>query len=341
MSIAIQSLKTVNESLKQNYTSFQLLSTLDDLQFKAVCSVIKCSNFVDRVLAQTLAYNVINPRRKVSSIPKAKYHGLVFAYLATTDVKTKIKIFKRLRLERSLVFFIVNTFCTKILPFTPNKEVSHNTILFFSLTQIDTAWYNAREAHYWITKAHEFKNMIIEKYMRLIVNEATNFYKMNKSSGTVFDLDEITQNFFIATARAIDKCDAQRGTLTTYVLNWIKDAKTNSECRGEYGIAYNIPQSFRRQIASKSVNSVNIATSIDASLDDLFVTNGSPEHERMHSESMYRIQRIAKKVDPIGLGRFSLNIDEVLSPREIKLLRRENEKLVKSRRSLVRQHKAK
>lgn len=324
MARALDTLKNVREQLDHNYTSYQLLSVLDRLLWKAMWPIIANTEYMDRVLANVLGWSSSNPRRKLSSLPKEKFNTYTVAYLASDDPQTKFKILKRMRLERNILFYVLDRFVHLVNSYPKHQTPPQQTLNALAVLQPNKLWFAAREAQYWSETAIRFKGMILEKYMRFVMMEAQSFYRQQQQHNPhlTFDLDDIAQNFILTVSKAIDKCDAQQGTLTSYIQNWIKDAKGNPTLRGEYGIAYSIPASQRRHIAQSSVDkTVNISVSLSG--EDLTAlessTNTELEYETQQTIQLVRL--LAKRCDPMGIGRIFLGIQEVLEPHELQQLK--------------------
>lgn len=322
MANALDGLKNVKEQLTHNYTSFQLLSVLDQLLWKSLWPIINTTDYFDRVLANIIGWSATNPRRKLSSLPKERFNTYVIAYLSADDPKTKYRILKKMRIERNILFYVISRFLdlTKDMPGLRPTQSLVNKLGVFSHERL---WFSYRESDYWHSQALSFKGMIMEKYMRFVMMEAQQFYKQQKQHNPHlnFDVDDIAQNFILAVNKAIDKCDAQQGTLTSYIQNWIKDAKGNPQLRGEYGIAYTIPASQRRALAKDPKNNaVNISVSIDSS--DLLQlrsdTDVEEEFDRTRTIDVVRL--LAKQADPMGISRLFLGISEILNSKEIQML---------------------
>lgn len=322
MSKALDSLKKVKEQLGHNYTSYQLLSVLDSLLWKSLWPIIESTEFFDRILANVLGWGATNPRRKLSSLPKERFNTYVVAYLAADDPKLKLRILKRMRIERNILFFTVSRFLmlAKDAPATrPSPELTYK----LAIVRPNKFWFSMRETLYWSKHAVDFKGMILEKYMRLVMVEASTFFRQQQMHNPhlVFDIEDMAQNFMLAVNRAVDKCDAHQGTLTAYVQTWLRDAKSNPNSRGEYGVAYTIPASQRRRLAGHSkTKAVNISVSIESS--DLLglVSDSDTEAEYEREKSIDHIKVLAKRADPHGIGRLFLGIGERFDTEEIKTL---------------------
>lgn len=321
MSRALDSLKKVNEQLSHNYTSYQLLSVLDKLIWKAMWPIVSSTNYFDRVLATVLAWAAVNPRRKVSSLPRERFNTYALAYLAAEEPAMKMRILKKMRLERNIPLFVINHFLELTVNHpadTPTPALAHS----LCVKEPRSLWFATRQCSYWQKHATDFKGMILEKYMRLVMMEAQMFYKQQRTNNPHlnFDIEDIAQNFILAVDKAINKCDAQQGTLTTYILNWIKDAKGNPQLRGEYGIAYTIPASQRRlMVKDNEPKAVNVSVSIDSRelLDLASDTNIQGDLERKQTIDYVRL--LAKRVDPSGIARMFLGVGEILNDTELRL----------------------
>jgi hypothetical protein len=320
MARSLDTLKTVKERLDHNYTSYQLLTVLDKLLWKALWPIVCNTEFIDRVLANVLGWSSSNPRRKLSSLPKERFTTYVVAYLAADDPRTKFRVLKRMRLERNILFHVLDRFNRLCDSYPRTTTPPPSIINSVRATQPNRLWFASRESCYWHQQASDFKSMIVEKYMRFVMMEAQSFYQQQRQHNPhlTFDLDDIAQNFILTVSKAIDKCDAQQGTLTSYIQNWIKDAKGNPSLRGEYGIAYTIPASQRRSIAlSEKDKTVNISISLACEdLNELeSVSNTEQEYERQQLTDTIRL--LAKRADPLGISRMFLGVQEILDPNEL------------------------
>lgn len=322
MSRVLDSLKRVNEQLGHNYTSYQLLSVLDKLIWKAMWPILNTTNYFDRVLATVVAWSATNPRRKVSSLPRERFNTYAMAYLASDDPKLKMRILRRMRLERNIPLFVINRFMSLTKEHGVEKP-KPELVNALSVTDHTNLWFAVRECDYWWKHAIEFKGMILEKYMRFVMMEAQLFYKQQKTNNPTlnFDLDDIAQNFILAVNKAVDKCDAQQGTLTSYIQNWIKDAKGNPQLRGEYGIAYTIPASQRRSMAkAEQPKAVNIAVSIESDELSALASDSDVAGDYERRRTVNHVRLLAKRADPSGISRMFLGIGEILSTEELQTL---------------------
>lgn len=270
-----------------------------------------------------LGWSAVNPRRKLSSLPKERFNTYVLAYLAADTPELKLRILKRMRIERNILFYVVGRVCDLYATQTPASRPTSSMANALAIFDHKGMWFSVRESGYWLGQALDFKGMIIEKYMRFVMMEAQQFHaqQLRDNPHLDFNLDDLAQNFILAVNKAIDKCDAQRGTLTSYIQNWLKDAKGNPAMRGEYGIAFTIPASQRRAIANSTTNkAVNISVNIDSKELQSLASACDAEAELERARTIDFVRRLAKSADPSGVSRMFLGIDESLNVAERKLL---------------------
>ncbi len=333
-SAVLQTLKSVKERLPDNYTSGQLFEVLDRMLYRSIDPIIEHANYVDRILAIVLSWYSNNQRRKVSPLSKERFNTYVIAFLGARDNDLRKKIYRNLRLERNITFFIVQRWLSLLKPWRQlhvQYARGDNSVLhqMASLERTALIWNNHnlfteyQNVAYWHEQAAQFKQQMLEKYMRFIMREAYGYYRAQQINNPHlrFDLDEIAQNFILAAYKAIDKCDERQGTLTTYIQNWLKNAKVSTHFRHEYGIAYNIPHSKRQRIAKKQDHSSNIYVSIDSEEAQEIASEHDLEQEMERNDQINFVRMLAKIADPIGIGRIVLGIGEVLDEHEVNKLK--------------------
>lgn len=318
-SAVLNSLKKVKERIGHNYTSYQLLTILDRLLLRALKPVIETTDFFDRIIACVIGWAATNPRRKLSALPREKFNTYVMAYLASSDPELKYRIVRKMKLERNILFFVLARFHELTLRLDHTRP-DQKLIRTLKVTAPNKLWFAARTSKYWWKQAEEFKHMMMEKYFRLVMLETTIYCKTQKRDNPhlVINVDDVAQNFVLAVSKAIDKCDAEQGTLTSYVQNWIKDAKSTSHYRHEYGIAYTIPASRRRQLAeSNKTHAINLSVSFDSEELKELESDTNIEEETIRKDTVNMVRRLAKLADPSGVSRLFLGIGESLTADEL------------------------
>ena len=299
-----ESLKGVKEVLSDNFTSSQLLGSLDILLFNALDSVIEHTDWLDLVIGKVILWYGDNKKRKLSPIPKDDFMEYCFLFLCS-DVSGKQRIIRLLEMERnvwisSLKLFTQSTTSTD--PLDPMRVA-------YRQKPNGDLWVANRDVTYWLDKALEMKKRIMEKYMRYTITMARAYYK---GASTDIDLDELIQNFILAVSKAIDKCSTNHGTLTAYIGQWMRSAQNSSASGHEYGVAYIVPHSMRKQFAQGRVPNIYVT------IDSEEVQSVTEEDTSIEDESENRkIRLLAKHADPTGLARHHYGIAEELLPEEL------------------------
>jgi len=341
-SVVLDVLKTVDERIDQNYTSGQLFEVLDKMLYRAVEPLILHTRYVDRVLSIVLAWYAQNHRRRISHNSKARLAAFVIAFLSETDGKKRVLLYRRMRLERNITFFIVNNWLAIVEPWKRlhvsacrgevHRQLEQELMLQCCVTNPGKLWGTICTAQYWTTVAADFRDQMAEKYMRMVMLEAQSHWANQRENNPhlSLDLDELAQNFMLSVLKAIDKFDERQGTLTAYILNWLKNAKISQQYRGEYGVAYTIPHSKKTSIARDGDTGTR---NLSVGLDDENVQNVADERNiesvLSQRQELHRVREVAKFSDVQGIGRLLLGIPEVLTDKELQLLRDEEARVLR------------
>lgn len=309
-------LKSIKESIENNLTSFQYLSVLDELLYRAVYPIIESTRFVDVFLAQMLGWQTLNPKRKTSGLGRHAFGANTTLFLLSDSPKQKLKILKRMRLDRSMLFEILNRWfeVAEEAEKIGNQVANQEAVLRFHELQEKcliksgyglTSTY--RVAKYWHAKALSFKHKILEKYTRkCLVTAKRDFEGLEHK----VDLDDIVQVYLLTASKAIDKCDTERGVLTTHVDNWLKSAKNVVVSRYITGSGADA----RSVVLNTTTNNKVVDDLIEsASLEDVEELSHSDDEVRERNAHLKEIRMVARAFDPQGFGRVMLHIQEELS----------------------------
>lgn len=315
-SILMSVLKRVDEKIKDNYSSAQYMEVWDALLYNALDPILKCSNLADIIISDVLHFYTENHRRKVSSLDKEDTFTTIFLFLVAPQDQ-KLKRLKAIKLERSILRLIISTFLDKTdcyqelhiagtqYPNRKQPQLLMDTIeKSLGYTKEEDLFLAINAVKFWNEQACEFKNQLLEKYTRLIVTNSQSFYDTNNSK---MSLDDIIQNIFLFSSKALDKYDPGKGTLTPYIQSWMKHAKNVSAIQ-EDGTAFLLPNMKRSEVENVAV-----------SLDDEEALQVEDESSNIDLDSIAvqrRVQLLAKVADPTGLGRVALGISEILTKEE-------------------------
>lgn len=317
-STVFQRLKGTKETIQGNLSSYQYLSTLDNLLYHMVYPLVDNTKFVDHYLAKILGWQYLNPRRKAASINRSDLASFITLFLISQDTNKKMTYLKKMRLDRGLLTEMVRLWLRVVEPYealvtVPDPDAD-------DLTQLDAehlveqraslkpnhSLYGAyTQVNYWMNLYLEFYNQIVEKYTRLCINQARQDYVEFENR---VPLDDVIQVYLFHVGKAIDKCDAEKGVLTTYVRNWLQEARNVVVTSQMGATAYTLPKNSK-------TSGYNLTRASIVSIDDLTNDAGythDPEVEHERNSEFLAIRKIAKVMDPLGYGRLSLGIQEVL-----------------------------
>jgi hypothetical protein len=217
---------------------------------------------------------------------------------------------QNLYINRGILFGFVSYFLRKLKLYKELHESVHSidppsaTTLIHRIEQSvglrpNGSLYPAiQQVIYWDAKARWWKSMIMEKYTRMAAMNAQRTYK---DFNHFVPLDDVMQVYLVVTSRAIDRCDARQGVLTTFIQNWFKSA------RGE--IAHMAEAQH------------------DSSYESLTEDYGDAIHEvvgvtlpDLTKELQDHIAYIAAQIDKSGLVRTALGIPQFVSRKHKNIL---------------------
>lgn len=307
-------LRGINESISSNLSSVQYMRTLDDLLNKCVLSIFSSSKFVDIFLMKVLAWQSVNPRRKSCACGRGNLSSYATLVLLLDTPEDKMKAFSKIGLDRGITSEMIRRYLqvmeaySSIVnnPVVTTEDVSESVSLLASIGSHEELHpYGAYlQVKFWFEKACSFRSMILEKYVRLCLSNAQQDYV---ALDHVVPLNDIIQVYLMAASKAIDKCDPERGVLTTHIQHWLMSAK-NTVTR-----AY-----------TDGIKTVNVDLSTSAFLDKVAAAQDSNEVEAFSNETtdsklerldtIYRVRQIAEFFDPRGYARLVLNINNNQAP---------------------------
>lgn len=320
-------LKSIKETISTNLSSYQYLSVLDALLIKSLHPIVDSTTFVDNFLAKVLAWQYQNPRRKASSIPRSDLASYITFFLIAGSTEHKIRHLQKMKLDRGILSEIVKVWLEAAEPYyqmanSPDELVDDETrplrehaIEQQASLKPDHSLYGAYlQTRYWWEQYHSFRNMILEKYTRLCLVQAQRDY--DTDFGRRVDIDDVIQLYLFNAARAIDKCDTDKGVLTTNVKNWLKHAKGQVMMSHLANTAYSLPKN------SKTVRQ-NLEAANTVSLEDLDVEAEGllTDENSAKVEKLDQVRKIAKLFDPVGYGRLALGIQECLDHDDAQAIR--------------------
>lgn len=357
--------KAADGDLTSNLTGGQIQEVLDFLIYESLAPLVKTSDIFDVQIVYLLGLTARNRKRKLSALPREDFMTSLCHCLITDDREKKIHILTNSKIERGFVY----NFVVKFLKETEDYVTLYQKFLFAKGTErmmmdmrlraIENNVGNSRNRLFstihtsqdYLELAYEFRNSIVSNYVKLAYKQAKAFCKMK---GANFDFQDVYHNFLTAITKAVDKYDCTKGALTSYINYWVLNAQTcsNTDHGHEYGVAYSIPQMQRKQMAQgNSTGDVNFSVSLDklvssesedgnASLQDYIVGDVGADIKLEQQQEMDAVRYLAKCADIRSLARLYLDIDEIFSKKELRLMRKnmQEQGIIKSKPKKVKHH---
>lgn len=234
------SLKGISEQIEDNLTTSQYLQSYDAFLERSVIPIITGTRVFDVFVSRLVGWQEKNFRRKVTFLSRAEVPGLVVNFLLQTSPEKRVEAYRRLNLDRGVCIEFLKLFQDLLVTYRQacncelKNPVSGKFDLGHSLHVKATVEANLRatqplmstylESKFWFDRALEFKQRIMEKYVRLCLTTAKKDYVSHFKMEV--DLDDVIQYYLMATSRAIDKCDYRQGVLTSHIQNWFLTART-------------------------------------------------------------------------------------------------------------------
>lgn len=303
-------LKGVTEQLKDNLTTSQYLQALDKYLSNATTPVVVGTRFFDTFLTSIVGWQEKNFRRKVTFESRRMVPGKVINFLLQPTAEERVAAFADIKLDRGLQLQALGAFFKRLELYIAASECR---LLRKGESEVDLAYCLfvkkrteedlrcsislstiLSESKFWHDRAYAFKEVIMEKYIRLCLNKAQSDYVHYFKHS--IDLNDLIPWYLMAASRAIDKCDSSQGALTSHIESWFKTARTRAAAQRD-----------------------RIAADIDVEVIDFesegfrsSLTTGTSSDEADREEKLHEIRYLAKIADPIGAARVYLGIEELL-----------------------------
>lgn len=294
-------LKSIQEKIDVNLTSFQWLHTLDYFIESAIDPIATAyPDYLDNYYAKVVAWQTTRPSVKFSRNAKDTLPAMLFNSL-TTEGFEKRKHQKAMMLNRGVLFGLINSYLETVNsymllhdPSTRLKRSRRQMLILLAEQRTSPYLFAATmQVKFWANKAYLFKEMIVEKYVRLALMNARRTYV---DVDFKCKLDDIIQTYLVYLSKAIDRCDSRQGVLTTFIQTWFYSAKAEV-----HRAVLEEQHSSYEELISNGVFS-------DATQPDC------------HYETIQHLTSVAKQLDPQGVLRYILGIPEFLSNQQLKIL---------------------
>ena len=261
-----------------NLTGEQIQTILDTFLYKALEPIIQNTNAFDVQVAHLLVVITKNKKRKISSIDRERAISNLCNYLACTDPAQKLAYLRATKIERSFIHVFIRKFLMEyrhyvdmywqsfLEPSVPKKRDIRSRLRVLTrdigADSCSTLFHTLPNSTEPLGQFYKYREGVVSNYVRLVYKQAKAYCTVHR--GRNYDFNDVSQNFFQALLRAIDKYDSSKGALTSYMDFWILNAKTGAVASHEYGIAFTMSQEQRKRVAQSKSNQENFSVSLDS-----------------------------------------------------------------------------
>ena len=326
-------------SADKNMTGEQIQQIMDMLLYKALEPLVLYTSVFDAQVEYLLWLISTNRKRKLSSLERSTAVSRLAAYLSVRDRRQRFEFVRNARVERFFIHKFLTTFVEanehyvkQYKEFLREPSEEKKIALDRYASQVGRCergdlYVALKICMAYLKRFYSYRNSIVGHYVKI----ANKWAKAHITQTGRSSYKDLVQSIIKAVITALDKYDSRKGALTTYITFWTKNAMRSSK-EHEYGVAYTVPQSQRKKMFEGTSSSINFGVS----LDSLYADGEDDENMALHAilsqdrtmdddierdESCLFVQRMAKKVDPLGVARLALDIGEYFTPQECAIMR--------------------
>lgn len=329
------------EELKENLSGRQIMAILDRLLKGALQPVLTLTNLCRRGLCDVLAQFSFDSRRRLGDLDRQSTIDSLFSAAVAGNQARHARLVLSMHLDRGIGSQIITAFLreTSRLPDIERRLLANRhdrgaqQELFrlarrLGCTQPHRLAAGLTWCRHYTSLYDKFKGMVVAKYRRFVLSQARIAIE---NSALPMDLQETIKNYMMAVSKALDKYNSNRGALTSYIQQWLKNERTNPEFDPRYAQSFGLSGGSRREVAGRyasgasGVNNFALSLSVDSvaqraeqidledslAADDLVL-------RREHFEKMKRLAGWAPnaRVAMLALGiPFMLESDELAALR--------------------------
>lgn len=329
---------------KSNLTGGQTEDVLDTLLYDSLREIVENTDLFDVQLIYLLSLVTSNKKRKpYNAETRERAISLVIKTL-TTPREMRMQYLVEVKMERNFIYIFLENVLNKYYRtyvdlyrlFLTTTDSDKRQIYAKRLDVIVRATGASSRSKLFVALVRlndmlplfkDYFHSVVADFYRLCQKHAKFYIDTNK--GKQFDSKDVNQNFLRNVLIAINKYDSAKGAIVSYVKWWILNAQTCSSSDHEYGIAYIIPQTQKKRLATKEdTTSVNFSVSLDTPTNETSDEGMDASlHNKMGSENLEdsvngtrqaeKLGLLVKRVDPFGIARLTMDIREAFEKDEL------------------------
>lgn len=304
--------------MTENLSGIEITSILEHFLYSSLQPISQHSYIIKRMLADILSQTYKDNRRKISILNKNKLIDNIYTSIVCLDSTIHWNKLKKCNIERSILIKIVtffNRISQKYLDYEI-KAINGDVNCYNKMTKLEKYFGSDRRVLSGIIRISisntdlyfKFKQLIVEKYIKLAYNESQKSAKM--SSSLSIDSEELFKNLLLALDKAIDKYSCEKGALSSYIQWWFKDAKINSEFSHEYGQAMRFSENTRRDITNKKDKGKYFQQTFTSNLDDheIIAEEDSAEDTLISNRNNAHLINLINSINGFNISKLYLGI---------------------------------
>lgn len=324
--------KMQKDQIDGNLTTSQYMNTLDSLLYGTIKILLDNTNYFEQVIGGLVAWSDKFFRRRIGADTRDIYIPLLVKFMVSPNPEAKLAVLRLIKVDRGILIAACSSFLEKTKRYREicNSDAAPDIHEVAYMRQIELSVHSTQQTlprviedcAYMLERTMTYRGAILSKYYRLAILAAKRDYE--QFFACRISLDDMCPDYVSITGRAIDRCDYERGPLTSHVQNWFMTARTVVQRKYDYGqqeLNHDFDQDSSNSRGNNSTAaSAATAAAIAAQSDQLTVDPFSTEADTTYTNTLVRF--LARLADPKGALRKTLGIDEYLMPNEIDLLKR-------------------
>ena len=312
-------LLAIKEKISINLSSSQIVQILNDIINAAAKPLFKHSHLMRQLVLQSLLQTQVDHRRKISIHSKEATASCIVYGI----IQNNYSAIKLCELDRNILFSSINYIqpYLKEALIVEKKLLKSNSSKYLKKQQniakitgipINMLTALARWVLPYLDLYLQFRECIIYKYIKFAYQQA----KRSESNTQLFvDVEELHKNYLLALGKAIDKFDANKGTLTSYIVQWLLSARSAPEFNHQYNTAYDLPANVRKDMENRGVALQNMSTPIDDKHLEIGDDNVNYHIQEMSKDKLFL--NCLRHITGIKVPFQVLDLPIVLKPEEI------------------------
>lgn len=228
----------------------------------------------DRTVAALALGLLYNQKRRISSVNNKDLLKILFHSVLSDDETFKDCLYMS-KVERNLFIPFFMKAAEKRKPVDPSAQ-RHLTILMRLLDR--------------------FRSLIVERFEPLVDKQTSAHVWGRKQHGINVDGEDARQNHRLAVIRSTDKFNPEKGTLTSYVGLWMKNAPHSSFSLAT-GESFKLTRSARSKIHNGKSDLNNHSVPIDDAVNS--IASPSQEWEQQENDIQEKKSRLVELVSAL------------------------------------------